>query len=42
MERLASLGVALTNVHAAGGIEMMTAAKKGLQQGTPQGTKFLI
>ena len=39
MERLASLGVALTNVHAAGGIEMMTAAKKGLQQGTPAGDK---
>ncbi len=36
MERLASLGVALTNVHAAGGIEMMTAAKNGLQNGTPR------
>ena len=42
MGRLASLGVALTNVHAAGGIEMMTAAKKACSKGTPQGTKFLI
>ncbi len=41
MERLASLGVALTNVHAAGGIEMMTAAKKACSK-EPQGTKFLI
>ena len=31
MTRLANLGVAITNVHAAGGIEMMIAAKRGLQ-----------
>lgn len=37
MERIAGLGVAITNVHAAGGIEMMTAAKAGLVKGTPQG-----
>ena len=33
MRNLASLGVAITNVHAAGGIEMMRAAKKGLIEG---------
>ena len=33
MRNLASLGVAITNVHAAGGIEMMKAAKKGLIEG---------
>ena len=33
MRNLASLGVAITNVHAAGGIEMMRAAKKGLTEG---------
>lgn len=37
MERIASLGVAITNVHAAGGIEMMAAAKAGLVKGTPEG-----
>ena len=37
MERIAGLGVAITNVHAAGGIEMMAAAKAGLVKGTPQG-----
>lgn len=37
MARLANLGVAITNVHAAGGIEMMTAAKRGLQNGTKEG-----
>ncbi|MBP6360103.1 MAG: orotidine-5'-phosphate decarboxylase, partial [Enterococcus sp.] len=30
MERIGQLGVAITNVHAAGGIEMMEAAKAGL------------
>ena len=37
MTRLANLGVAITNVHAAGGIEMMAAAKRGLVAGTPEG-----
>lgn len=39
MERIASLGVAITNVHAAGGVEMMEAAKAGLVKGTPTGQK---
>lgn len=33
MRGLAKLGVNMTNVHAAGGIEMMKAAKKGLGEG---------
>ena len=33
MRGLAKLGVVMTNVHAAGGIEMMTAAKRGLGGG---------
>ncbi|WP_303219263.1 orotidine-5'-phosphate decarboxylase [Enterococcus asini] len=37
MKRIAALGVAITNVHAAGGVEMMTAAKEGLVAGTPAG-----
>jgi orotidine-5'-phosphate decarboxylase len=37
MSRLANLGVAITNVHAAGGIEMMAAAKRGLRKGTKEG-----
>lgn len=37
MERIANLGVAITNVHAAGGVEMMAAAKAGLVKGTPEG-----
>lgn len=32
---LASLGVDMVNVHAAGGLRMMQAAKKGLLEGTP-------
>lgn len=36
---LAKLGVAITNVHAAGGIEMMAAAKAGLVKGTKAGEK---
>lgn len=31
MKNIADLDVALTNVHAAGGVEMMTAAKRGLE-----------
>lgn len=39
MTRLANLGVAITNVHAAGGIEMMAAAKRGLTAGTKKGAQ---
>lgn len=39
MKRIAALGVAITNVHAAGGVEMMKAAKEGLVAGTPDGQK---
>ncbi|MGG4419747.1 orotidine-5'-phosphate decarboxylase [Bacillus subtilis] len=39
MKRLASLGVDLVNVHAAGGKKMMQAALKGLEEGTPAGKK---
>ncbi len=34
MRGIAKLGVKITNVHAAGGIEMMQAAKLGLIEGT--------
>ncbi|MGX4686043.1 orotidine-5'-phosphate decarboxylase [Vagococcus sp. JNUCC 83] len=37
MKGLAKLGVSLTNVHAAGGKEMMEAAYKGLKEGTSNG-----
>ncbi|MBO1307285.1 orotidine-5'-phosphate decarboxylase [Enterococcus sp. 669A] len=37
MKGLAKLGVRMTNVHAAGGIEMMAAAKEGLAEGTAAG-----
>ena len=36
---LAKLGVDLTCVHAAGGIRMMEAAMRGLEEGTPEGGK---
>ncbi|GEN82085.1 orotidine 5'-phosphate decarboxylase [Sporosarcina luteola] len=39
MEVLASLGVNLVNVHAAGGKTMMEAALEGLDKGTPTGIK---
>lgn len=39
---LAKLGVAITNVHAAGGVEMMAAAKAGLVKGTKAGEKTPI
>ncbi|MGY3765096.1 orotidine-5'-phosphate decarboxylase [Vagococcus vulneris] len=37
MKSIASLGVAITNVHAAGGQEMMEQALLGLKEGTPEG-----
>lgn len=39
MVGIAKLGVDITNVHAAGGVEMMAAAKRGLQTGTTAGEK---
>lgn len=39
---LAKLGVDITNVHAAGGIKMMKAAKAGLAKGTQAGAKVPI
>lgn len=37
MKGLAKLGVDMTNVHAAGGVQMMAAAKRGLEAGKPEG-----
>lgn len=37
MKRIAGMGVAIANVHAAGGIEMMEAALRGLEAGKPAG-----
>jgi orotidine-5'-phosphate decarboxylase len=37
MKGISSLGVDLVNVHAAGGIEMMRAAREGLEAGTKDG-----
>lgn len=39
MKSLAKQGVAMVNVHALGGSDMMRAAKEGLQKGTPDGKK---
>lgn len=39
MRGLAKLGVDITCVHAAGGIKMMQAALRGLEEGTPAGKK---
>ena len=39
MRSIASLGVDLTNLHAAGGKKMMKAAIEGLNEGTPEGEK---
>ena len=39
---LAKLGVDMTNVHAAGGIKMMKAAKAGLEKGTLAGARVPI
>lgn len=37
MEGLAKMGVSITTLQAAGGVEMMKSAKKGLEKGTSQG-----
>lgn len=37
MAQLATLGVSMVNVHASGGVEMMMAARKGLERGTSVG-----
>ncbi|WP_225744248.1 orotidine-5'-phosphate decarboxylase [Marinilactibacillus sp. Marseille-P9653] len=39
MRGLASFGVDMVNVHAAGGVEMMAAAKEGLKDGNKAGSK---
>ncbi|WP_413537827.1 orotidine-5'-phosphate decarboxylase [Enterococcus malodoratus] len=36
MRGIAKMGVKITNVHAAGGVEMMQAAKQGLSEGTAE------
>lgn len=38
MTGLAKLGIDITNVHAAGGVKMMAAAKAGLLKGTKEGS----
>ncbi|MCF0246010.1 MAG: orotidine-5'-phosphate decarboxylase [Ileibacterium sp.] len=42
MKNLANLGADIVNVHAAGGIEMMKAAKEGLELGAKDGKRPLI
>lgn len=39
MKVLANLGIGMVNVHATGGRKMMEAAREGLEQGTPAGSK---
>ena len=40
MKGLAGLGIDMVNVHAAGGVKMMAAAKEGLIAGTPAGMEI--
>lgn len=42
MKNIASLGVDITNVHAAGGIEMMKQARNGLEEGAKGNKPVLI
>lgn len=42
MKNLAALGADIVNCHAAGGIEMMKAAKEGLELGAGEGKKPLV
>ncbi|MGX6961260.1 orotidine-5'-phosphate decarboxylase [Vagococcus xieshaowenii] len=42
MRGLAKLGVAMTNVHAAGGVRMMSSALKGLEEGTVEGKRPVL
>lgn len=42
MKNLAKLGVDMTNVHCAGGIAMMKAAREGLDAGAPEGQRPLL
>ena len=42
MRGLAKLGVSMTNVHAAGGLNMMEAALRGLEEGSTDGRRPLL
>lgn len=42
MKNLAALGADIVNCHAAGGIEMMKAAKVGIEAGAPEGKRPLV
>ena len=42
MRNVARLDVDMTNVHAAGTVEMMRAAKEGLEEGAPEGKRPLL
>ncbi|UNT95131.1 orotidine-5'-phosphate decarboxylase [Allobaculum mucilyticum] len=42
MKNLAALGADIVNCHAAGGIEMMKAAKAGIEAGAPEGKRPLV
>ena len=42
MKNIASLNVSMTNVHSLGGIEMMSAAKEGLEDGSRGASPLLI